>query len=249
MPVEGSVTGLNKGGLEIDLGGIRGFCPTSQIDVRFVEDPSKFVGQTLQFRVTEVKGTDVVLSRRALLDAERQVAAQKKSGLSWWWVRGSRARSQESATRGLRGPRWNRRADPRLRAEPQPRRPPSRHLEGRPGGRGRGDRHRPAEPDSPRHRAARRHGSAVGHGGEPGYLESLKTYEEFAANDSLFQKAIDQFQLRAALGARPIESLKKRVLQVALVRNTRILEIAATLPDASPRAAGGQVPGGIHGGT
>jgi len=66
----------------------------------------------------------------------------------------------------------------------------------------------------------------------PVYLESLKTYEQFAANDSLFQKAIDQFRLRALLGARPIESLKKRVLQVALVRNTRILEIAATLPDA-----------------
>jgi succinoglycan biosynthesis transport protein ExoP len=66
----------------------------------------------------------------------------------------------------------------------------------------------------------------------PVYLESLKTYEQFAASDSLFQKAIDQFHLRASLGARPIESLKKRVLHVALVRNTRILEIAATLPDA-----------------
>lgn len=66
----------------------------------------------------------------------------------------------------------------------------------------------------------------------PIYLESLKTYEHFAAGDSLFRKAIDQFGLRAVLGARPIESLKRRVLKVGIVRNTRILEISATLPDA-----------------
>lgn len=34
------------------------------------------------------------------------------------------------------------------------------------------------------------------------------------------------------LGGRPIESLQKRVLKVSLVRNTRILELATTLPDA-----------------
>jgi len=72
--------------------------------------------------------------------------------------------------------------------------------------------------------------SAVGV--SPIYLESLKTYEQFAASDSLFQKAIDRFHLRQSLGAHPIESLKKRLLKVAIVRNTRILEIEATLPDA-----------------
>lgn len=66
----------------------------------------------------------------------------------------------------------------------------------------------------------------------PIYFESLKTYEQFAANDSLFQKAIDRFHLRAEFGATPIESLKKRVLKVGMIRNTRILEISATLPDA-----------------
>jgi uncharacterized protein involved in exopolysaccharide biosynthesis len=66
----------------------------------------------------------------------------------------------------------------------------------------------------------------------PIYLESLKTYEPFASSDSLFQKAVKQFDLRAVLGPGPIESLKKRVLKVDTVRNTRILEIAATLPDA-----------------
>jgi succinoglycan biosynthesis transport protein ExoP len=69
----------------------------------------------------------------------------------------------------------------------------------------------------------------------PIYLESLRTYESFAASDSTFLKALNQFGLRAELGSRPIESLKRRVLKVAIVRNTRILEISATLPD--PRKA------------
>src|SRR5262245_7706336 len=69
----------------------------------------------------------------------------------------------------------------------------------------------------------------------PVYLESLKTYEHFASSDSVFRNAIDSLQLRTTLGAKPIESLKNRVLKVAIVRNTRILEISATLPD--PRKA------------
>lgn len=62
----------------------------------------------------------------------------------------------------------------------------------------------------------------------PIYLESLRTYEQFASSDSLFLKAVDHFGLR---GSGKLESLKKRVLKVGLVRNTRILEISATLPD------------------
>jgi uncharacterized protein involved in exopolysaccharide biosynthesis len=67
----------------------------------------------------------------------------------------------------------------------------------------------------------------------PVYLESLKTYEQLAASDSLFQKAAERFQLQSLTGVKAIEALKKRVLRVGLVRNTRILEIGATLPDAA----------------
>lgn len=66
----------------------------------------------------------------------------------------------------------------------------------------------------------------------PIYLESLKTYEAFASSDSLFRKAFDQFGLRELFGGRPIESVKRRVLKVGIVRNTRILEIAVSLGDA-----------------
>jgi uncharacterized protein involved in exopolysaccharide biosynthesis len=61
----------------------------------------------------------------------------------------------------------------------------------------------------------------------PIYLESLKTYEQLAASDSQFQKAVQRF----GLGNGPIESLKRRVLKVQVVRNTRVMEITATLPD------------------
>jgi len=75
IPVEGLVTGVNKGGLEVDMGGTRAFVPTSQIDVRFVDDPAQFVGQKLQFRVTELRGGNAILSRRALIEEERAVKA------------------------------------------------------------------------------------------------------------------------------------------------------------------------------
>jgi uncharacterized protein involved in exopolysaccharide biosynthesis len=61
----------------------------------------------------------------------------------------------------------------------------------------------------------------------PIYLESLKTYEQLAASDSQFQKAVQRF----GLGNGPIESVKRRVLKVQVVRNTRVMEIAVTLPD------------------
>ncbi len=75
LPVDGKVTGVNPGGLEVEVGGQRAFCPVSQIALGFVEDPSIFVGKKLAFRVTELRGRDVVLSRKALLEAERSERA------------------------------------------------------------------------------------------------------------------------------------------------------------------------------
>jgi len=66
------------------------------------------------------------------------------------------------------------------------------------------------------------------------YLESLKTYELLASNDQLFVRAAQQFHLRDRDEA-PIESLKRRVLKVAKLRDTRVLQISVTLPD--PRTA------------
>jgi capsular polysaccharide biosynthesis protein len=63
----------------------------------------------------------------------------------------------------------------------------------------------------------------------PIYLESLRSYELFASSDDLFLKAVERFGLRRA--SAPIDRLKKSVLKADLPRNTRILEIHATLPD------------------
>jgi small subunit ribosomal protein S1 len=76
LPVEGIVKAVNKGGLEVEVHGVRAFCPVSQIDVRFVGDPSAFVGQKLQFRVQKADHRDAVLSRRALLEEERAEKAR-----------------------------------------------------------------------------------------------------------------------------------------------------------------------------
>lgn len=69
LPLTGSVTETNKGGFVVDLGGWRAFCPISQIDDRFVEDPAVWVGRSLEFRVIEFaeNGRRLVVSRRAIL--------------------------------------------------------------------------------------------------------------------------------------------------------------------------------------
>jgi succinoglycan biosynthesis transport protein ExoP len=69
----------------------------------------------------------------------------------------------------------------------------------------------------------------------PMYLESLKTYERFADSDSLFARAAAKFNLQASGSARPIESLKRSVLKVSKLRDTKIMEISVTLTD--PRLA------------
>lgn len=76
-PVEGKVGETNKGGFSIDLGGVRAFCPFSQIDVRRADDPTVFVGNTYKFKVLEISEDmrNVVVSRRALLQASREEQA------------------------------------------------------------------------------------------------------------------------------------------------------------------------------
>jgi small subunit ribosomal protein S1 len=75
MPVEGLVIAVNKGGIEVAIGDIRAFCPSSQVDVRPAGKLDGFVGEKMLFRVTEVKEKNVVLSRRALLEEENKARA------------------------------------------------------------------------------------------------------------------------------------------------------------------------------
>lgn len=81
LTVEGTVTAVNKGGVEVTVAGVRGFCPISQLDVRHVPDATEFVGHKYQFRVTRYdvdrRGANLVVSRRALLEEEARGKAEK----------------------------------------------------------------------------------------------------------------------------------------------------------------------------
>src|SRR5579883_615477 len=64
----------------------------------------------------------------------------------------------------------------------------------------------------------------------PIYLESLKSYETLASSDSLFARAAERFYLLDSTGA-TLESLKRRVLRVEKLKDTKVLQISVTLPD------------------
>jgi small subunit ribosomal protein S1 len=79
LPVEGRVSGVVKGGFDIDLSGIRAFCPLSQIDLLFCEKPEDHIGARYPFRILEIKdkGKNVIVSRRVLLEEEREKRSEE----------------------------------------------------------------------------------------------------------------------------------------------------------------------------
>jgi small subunit ribosomal protein S1 len=79
MVVEARVIETNKGGLAVDINGIRGFMPVSQIDLYRVEKTEDYVNQRLLCIVTEVKPDErnLVVSRRAYLEKQREESREK----------------------------------------------------------------------------------------------------------------------------------------------------------------------------
>lgn len=75
--ISGRVEKTIKGGYEVRIGRARAFCPHSQIDVHRVDDAESFVGTTQMFLITQLRrgGEDVVVSRRALIEADRREEA------------------------------------------------------------------------------------------------------------------------------------------------------------------------------
>jgi small subunit ribosomal protein S1 len=69
VPVEGKVTGRNKGGFDVTISGMRAFCPLSQIALGKIENPDSFLNQTFEFKITELSedGRKFVVSRSAML--------------------------------------------------------------------------------------------------------------------------------------------------------------------------------------
>ena len=63
--VEARVTKTIKGGLEVDVDGIRGFLPISQIDLLRVEDAASYVNQKFTAIVTEANAREPQPAQRA----------------------------------------------------------------------------------------------------------------------------------------------------------------------------------------
>ena len=73
QPVEGVITGKTKGGLFVDVFGLKAFLPGSHAGVKVSEIDSS-IGLKLKFKVlkTNNKHTTLVVSRKSLIDEERQ---------------------------------------------------------------------------------------------------------------------------------------------------------------------------------
>jgi small subunit ribosomal protein S1 len=79
LPISGKVTGELKGGFEVHVGKARCFCPFSQIDLKGSREKEAYLGQVFSFKVVEYgeNGRNIILSRRVLLEEERQVELDK----------------------------------------------------------------------------------------------------------------------------------------------------------------------------
>lgn len=79
LPVEGKVAARNKGGFDVNVGGMRAFCPLSQIGLGRIENPDAFIGQAFEFLVTELSddGRRIVVSRAVLLKQQAAVRAEE----------------------------------------------------------------------------------------------------------------------------------------------------------------------------
>ncbi|MEM7645542.1 MAG: 30S ribosomal protein S1 [Pseudomonadota bacterium] len=71
--IEGTVIAKVKGGLSVDIG-VKAFLPGSQIDLRPVRNMDIYIGKKYKFKVIKFnkKRGNIVLSRRALLEEERE---------------------------------------------------------------------------------------------------------------------------------------------------------------------------------
>jgi small subunit ribosomal protein S1 len=77
--VEGVINGRVKGGLSVNLKGVKAFLPGSQVDLRPVRNLDRMIGEPHKFKIIKFnkRRGNIVLSRRALLETERQSLRQK----------------------------------------------------------------------------------------------------------------------------------------------------------------------------
>jgi small subunit ribosomal protein S1 len=76
--VTGKVIRRIKGGLLVDIG-VPVFLPASQVDIRKPGDISRFIGKDVECKILkiDVEGRNIVISRRKLIEEERQSSKEK----------------------------------------------------------------------------------------------------------------------------------------------------------------------------
>src|SRR5271155_3618215 len=78
-PIAGTVTGVVKGGLSVDVG-VRAFMPASRSGAREAGDIEKLVGQQIRCRIIklDVDDEDVVVDRRVLAEEEERSTKERR---------------------------------------------------------------------------------------------------------------------------------------------------------------------------
>jgi small subunit ribosomal protein S1 len=81
LTVEGQITAVTKGGFEVQLMGLKSFCPLSQIDTQYCKNPGEHLDKIYMFKIVQFEGggNNIVVSRREYLDVE----AKKKAEQMW----------------------------------------------------------------------------------------------------------------------------------------------------------------------
>jgi small subunit ribosomal protein S1 len=77
-PIEGRIVAKIKGGMTVDVLGVKAFLPGSQIDLRPIKNLDQLIGKSCPMKVLKVnqKRGNIILSRRAVLEEDRE----KKKG-------------------------------------------------------------------------------------------------------------------------------------------------------------------------
>ncbi|HEX3357216.1 MAG TPA: S1 RNA-binding domain-containing protein, partial [Tepidisphaeraceae bacterium] len=72
--VEGIVTNVNKGGLEVTIKGMRAFMPSGQVDIFFQPDLTTLLNQKIKAEVTQFDphAKNLIISRRNILEREKE---------------------------------------------------------------------------------------------------------------------------------------------------------------------------------
>ena len=73
-PVTGTVERKIKGGLLVDIGGVKVFLPASQVDIRRPADIGDYIGRVVQCEVLKIDEArrNIVVSRRSLIERQRE---------------------------------------------------------------------------------------------------------------------------------------------------------------------------------